>query len=192
LSNVGFGHLSTRIETGTSPPQPGRHAAEEVLAGIAAGDAHHDGTHGRRCGQSQDVADIVVVAPAYQSPAAKATVAAKGDADVGPDVPQSCDEQFEDGGSVVIGPDVDGSPVGDEQLRAAGDVEGQEAIAVVVAVEEAAFLVAVDGIVGGVLLPLPNLEQPRYCFDCNDDEISGLESGALSEIDPDPSGSGTL
>ena len=101
-------------------------------------------------GQAQDVADVVGIAPAHQSPAAKAAVAAEGDADVGPDLAQAGDEQFEDGRGVVIGADVGGSQVGDEQLRAAEDVERQEAIAVVVAVEEAVFLVAVDGIVGGV------------------------------------------
>jgi len=92
----------------------------------------------------------VGVAPAHQPPAAKAAVAAEGDADVGPDLAQACDEQFEDGGGVVIGTAVGGSQVRDPQLRAAEDVERGEAVAVVVAVEEAAFLVAVDGIAGGV------------------------------------------
>ena len=43
-----------------------------------------------------------------------------------------------------------GPQIGDQQLLATEDIQRQEAVVVVVAVEEAAFLVAVDRVVGGV------------------------------------------
>ena len=51
---------------------------------------------------------------------------------------------------VLDGVDVAGPQVGHQQLVAAEDVQRQEAVMIVVAVEEAALLVAVDGVVGGV------------------------------------------
>ena len=48
------------------------------------------------------------------------------------------------------GVDLAGPQVGRQQLVAAEDVQRQEAVVVVVAVEEAPLLVAVHGVVGGV------------------------------------------
>ena len=50
----------------------------------------------------------------------------------------------------MVGPDVRRPQMGHEQSRAAGDVQRQEAVVVVVAVEEVLLLVAVDRVVGGV------------------------------------------
>ena len=51
----------------------------------------------------------------------------------------------------MLGPvDVGRPQVRHQELLAAGNVQGQEAVVVVIAVEEAAFLIAVHGVVGGV------------------------------------------
>ena len=51
---------------------------------------------------------------------------------------------------MTIGPDVRRPQVGHEQLRSAGDVEWQEAVVIVVAMEEVLLLMAMNGIVGGI------------------------------------------
>ncbi len=58
----------------------------------------------------------------------------------------ACDLVDSPGGAVDVGL----AQLGRQQVVVAGDVERQVAEAVVIAVEEPAFLVSVDGIVGGV------------------------------------------
>ena len=60
------------------------------------------------------------------------------------------DQQLQHGAGVLGGVDVAGAEVGREQLVAAEDVQRQEAVMIIVAVEEAALLLAVDAVVGGV------------------------------------------
>ncbi len=100
--------------------------------------------------EAENVANIVVVAPTHESPAAESRVAANRDGDIGPDLTQTDGQQLHDGGGMARRINVGGAEVGHEQLRPTEDIERQEAIAVVVAVEEAVFLFTVDGIVGGV------------------------------------------
>jgi hypothetical protein len=103
----------------------------------------------RVAGQAQDVADAVRVAPAHQSPATEAAVGPDGDPHPRPGRPQAVDEQFEHGPGVPGGVDVRRPQVGRQQLIAAEDIERQEAMMIIVPVEEAALLVAVDRVVGG-------------------------------------------
>jgi hypothetical protein len=65
-------------------------------------------------------------------------------------LPQSLHQQLEDRAGVPGRVAVGGAQVGDQQLVAAEDVQGQEAVVVVVAVEEPPLLVAVNRRVGGV------------------------------------------
>ena len=101
-------------------------------------------------GQAHDVVHAVALAPAEHLPAAEARVAAEDDLHVRPHLAEALHQQGQDGPGVPGRVDVGGAQIGHQQLAAAEDVEGQEAVLVVVAVEEAADLVTVDGIVGGV------------------------------------------
>jgi hypothetical protein len=76
-------------------------------------------------------------------------------------------QQLEDGAAMQSGIDVAGPQVGTEQVLAAEDVERQEAVVVVVSVEEPVFLVAVDQVVGGVEV---------------EDEFLGCSSVGLDEL----------
>ena len=60
------------------------------------------------------------------------------------------DQQLEHATAVLGGVDVAGAEVGGEQFIPAEDIQRQEAVVIIVAVEEPALLVAVDPVVGGV------------------------------------------
>ena len=60
------------------------------------------------------------------------------------------DQQLQQRAGVLAGVDLAGPEVGRQQLVAAEDVQGQEAVMVVIAVEEPPLLMAVHGVVGGV------------------------------------------
>ena len=101
-------------------------------------------------GQADDVIHGVALAPAEQPPAAEARIRAHDDARLRPHRAQARDQQLQDAGGMLRRVDVGRSQIGDQQMVAGEDVERQEAVVVVVAVEEASLLMAVHRIVGGV------------------------------------------
>ena len=101
-------------------------------------------------GQPQHVKHAVLLAPMQQLPAAKARLPAQDDAHLRPDLPQAVDQQLQNRAGVQTGVAVAGAQVGHPQTRTAEDVQRQEAVVVVVAVEEAGFLRAVNRVVGGI------------------------------------------
>ena len=96
--------------------------------------------------QPEHVIDAIVLAPGHQPLARKARVGAQDDAHLGSMFANPSDDArrlFRRSGRGV---DVGAAQPGAEQVPAAEDVERQIAIAIVVAVEEAALLVAVQRI----------------------------------------------
>ena len=101
-------------------------------------------------GETEDVVDPVRLAPAHQGLAGEAAVGAQEDphprpmlADLADDPPDLLDR-------TGTGVDVRPPELGREQVPAAEDVERQVAVAAIVAVEEPAFLMAVQRVVGSV------------------------------------------
>ena len=91
---------------------------------------------------------------------------------------RSCRPGASDGAGVLGGVDVAGAEVGREQLVAAEDVERQEAVMIVVAVEEAALLLAVDAVVGGVEVEDQMLRRRRVRGDeLIDQDLGDLDQG---------------
>lgn len=104
----------------------------------------------RVAGQAEEIANVVVVAPTHEAPSTKAAVATQSDAYVGPDLSQALHQQLDDGPGVSSAIAIGRPQVGDEESCATKDVQGQEAVVVVIAVEEAFFLMAMNDVVGGV------------------------------------------
>ena len=90
------------------------------------------------------------VAPVEHLLAAKAGVTAPDDAHLGPGTPQAFDQQRQNRPRMLGGVDLRGAQIRYQQLLAAEDIQRQKTVVVVVAMEEAAFLAPMDGIVGGV------------------------------------------
>ena len=114
-------------------------------------------------GEAEDVVDAVGLAPAHQLVAGEARVGAQEDLDPWPALADLAD----DARDLVLGPgrgvDVRAPQLGGQQVTAAEHVQRQVAVAVVVAVEEAALLVAVQRIVGRIQI---------------EDDLFGRRSGA--------------
>ena len=100
--------------------------------------------------QTEQIMHVVAFAPIHDAMPAEAAVASENDADIRPRLPQPADEQFQDGAGVQGRIDVRRPQISDQEMIAAKDVEREKAVGVIVAVEEAFFLMSVDGIVGGV------------------------------------------
>lgn len=100
--------------------------------------------------QAEQIKDVVSLAPVHDAMSAKAAVAAEHDADVGPFLAKALNQKLKDRPGVQGSVDVGRPQVGDQQVIAAMNVERQEAVVVVVAVEEAIFLMSVHEVVGGV------------------------------------------
>ena len=100
--------------------------------------------------EAQHIIDPVRLAPGHQRLPAEAGVGAQQDAGPRPAPPDLGDEarHLLDGARRRV--DVGVAQLGTEQVAAAENVERQVAVAVVVAVEEAAFLVTVQRIVGRI------------------------------------------
>ena len=101
-------------------------------------------------GKAEDVVDAVSLAPRHQLLAAEAGIRPKPDVDVGPALPDLRDDK----GDLLLGAsrgvDVRGPQFRQKQLPAAENIKRQIAVAFVIAVEEPAFLIAMDGVVGRV------------------------------------------
>jgi hypothetical protein len=101
-------------------------------------------------GQPEHVVDAVLLAPSHQLLAAEAGIGAQQDAGARPRLADLADDAGHLLDRAGGGVDVGAPQLGRQQVAAAEDVERQIAVAVIVAVEEAAFLMAVQGVVGGV------------------------------------------
>ena len=144
----------------TAPAVPGAVAEVLVAAGRFAGllvfvlgPGHGDGKRLDQpavAGEAEDAIDPVRLAPRHQRLAGETAVSAKHDPDPRPTRadPRNDPPDFLDGAG--RGVDVGAPELRREQVATAEDVKRQVAVAVVVTVEEAAFLVAVQRIVGGV------------------------------------------
>ena len=101
-------------------------------------------------GQPEQIVDTVGFAPCHQRLAGKAGIGPQQDAHLRPactDVPGNPFDFFD---RSRTGVDVGAAQLGRQQMPAAEDIERQIAVAVIVAVEEAPFLVAMDRIIRGV------------------------------------------
>ena len=135
---------------GEIPEQPSRLAGGSAQPRCLPGLGRQHRLQARVGRQAEQVSDTLGLAPRHQLLAAEARIAAQHDPHLRPAGPDAGD----DPGDLVDragGPvDVGGAQLGAEQEPAAEDVERQVAIAVVVAMEEPTFLLAVDRVVGGV------------------------------------------
>ena len=100
--------------------------------------------------EPEHVVDPVFSHQAIKASRAKPEVGPKQDAHPGPAAADTSDDALDllDGARRRI--DVGAPELGGKQMPAAEDVERQIAVAVVVAVEEAAFLMPVQGVIGSV------------------------------------------
>jgi len=100
--------------------------------------------------QADDVVHARALAVVHDALAAKPRVAPEDDAYVGPCLAQPLYQQLEDRRGMLRTVDAAGAQVRAQQLLATEHVQRQVAVAVVVAVEEAALLLAVQRVVGGI------------------------------------------
>jgi hypothetical protein len=98
--------------------------------------------------QPQHISDSVRVTPPHQLPTAETTVSSDGDLDLGPSLTESLHQEFQQRPGVFAGVDLAGPEIGCHELITAKDVQRQEAVMVVVAMERPQLLVAVGRIVG--------------------------------------------
>ena len=101
-------------------------------------------------GQAEQEIDTVVLAPGHQRLAGKARIATQQDAHLGPAPADAGDDPRHLLDAAGAGVDVGWTQFGGQQMPAAEHVKRQVAVAVVIAVEEALFQMAVQRIVGGV------------------------------------------
>jgi hypothetical protein len=96
-------------------------------------------------GKAEDIVDVIILAPRHQLFTAKPGIRPEPDFDARP----ACPDLRGDPGDLVLGArrcvDIRGPQLGEKQLPAAENIKLQIAIALVIAVEEPAFLIAVDG-----------------------------------------------
>ncbi len=101
-------------------------------------------------GKAEDIVNAVRLAPSHEVFPAETGIRPKPDLDVGPTLPDLGDDK----GDLLLGAgrgvDVRRPKLRQKQLPAAENVKRQIAVALVIAMEEPAFLIAVDRIVGGV------------------------------------------
>jgi len=101
-------------------------------------------------GEAEDIVDVVGLAPVHQVRAGEAGIAAHQDLDRRPGLPDASDDAF-DGRLRALGAvDIAVTQLGQQEMRAAIDIQRQEAAVFVVAVEKAANLMAVSFHVRGV------------------------------------------
>ncbi len=101
-------------------------------------------------GEADGVVDVLPLAEGHELLAGVGGVGADEDLDAGPAAADERDDAPKPLGDALGGVGVAGARDGGQGVVAAEDVQGQEAVVVVVAVEEAALLAAVDLDVGAV------------------------------------------
>jgi hypothetical protein len=149
---------------------PGRLAGRAML-GLGGGERFVDlGQQAGGASEAEDVVDAVVFAPAHQLVAGEAGVRPQQDLDRGPALPNLGDDAGDLLGGAGGGVDVGAPGLGGQQVAAAEDVQRQMAVAVVVAMEEAPFLVAVERIVRGIEIEDDPLGRPRLSLQEQADE----------------------
>ena len=117
------------------------------------GPSHGDGERLEQpavAGEAEDVIDPVRLAPRHQRLAGETAVSAKHDPDPRPTRADPCNDPPDFLDDAGRGVDAGAPELRREQVATAEDVKRQVAVAAIVTVEEAAFLMAVQRIVGGV------------------------------------------
>src|SRR4051794_15756069 len=100
--------------------------------------------------QAEDKVDAVLLAPEHQGLAGKARVGPQHDLHPWPARPDLTDDALDLLHRPGAGVDVGAAQLGGQEMPAAEDVERQVAVAIVVAVKEAALLMPMDRVVGRV------------------------------------------
>ena len=100
--------------------------------------------------QAEDVIHGISFAPTHQVLAREAAVAAQQDVDVGPTFADHPDDAPDLVARTPGAIDVGGSELGEQEMAAAEDIEGQETAVFVIAVEEGVLLAPMGFHVGGV------------------------------------------
>ncbi len=159
---AGIGALVAVFETGDDPafPVPGVGTADEVReealfvsCGMEGGLGHHRRRQGGKpdiAGQTGDGADIMALAPRHHAPATKPAVGPHHDPNPGPGLAQTLDRTLRNSPRMERPIGLRWAKAGDRKMVAREYMERQKAIAVVAAVKETAFLVAVHRIIGGI------------------------------------------
>ena len=101
-------------------------------------------------GQTEQIVHLIVLTPGHQRLSGKAGVGPQQDLDLRSGTAQAGDDALDLFEGTGGGIDVGGSQQGAEQMAGAEDVEGQVAVAPVIAMKEPVLLLPVEGIVGGV------------------------------------------
>src|SRR5690606_19772949 len=99
---------------------------------VVAGDANH-------------VIDAIAVAPVEHAVATEAAVSPEDNLSLGPMAADKLHQQRQNRPAMTGGVDVAGTQVADQQMTTAEDIKRQKAVVVVIAVEETAFLMPMDG-----------------------------------------------
>lgn len=100
--------------------------------------------------QTDDITDVVPVAPPHQTPATEITVASEDNTHVRPDLAKAGDQQLQNRPAVLGGIALGGPQVRHQQLIAAEDIQRQKAIVIIVPMEESADLMAINRIIGRI------------------------------------------
>lgn len=148
-----FGHIGEAAEEAT-----GLAGLRKTRAGLLL-QVGPTGLQHRIAGDAHHVADVMTVAVGEDPIAAKPAVGTQDDPALREARPDRAHQQLEDRGGMLGDVLIAGAQVSHEQLRATKHVQGQETVMVVVAMEKAALLLAVDGVVGGVKIEDQLLER---------------------------------
>ena len=128
------------------------------------------GQETRIAGETEDVVDAAGFAPGHQLVAREAGIRPQQDRDPWPARADLSNDPFDLLPGAGRGVDVGTPQLGGQQVTAAEDVQRQVAVTVVVAVEEAPFLVAVERVVRGIEIENDPLGRLRVRFQEQRDE----------------------
>lgn len=129
-------------------------------------------------GQAEQVIDPMGFAPAHQRIAGKARVGPQHDAALGPVPANVANEALDLFHTACCGVSIGAAQFGYKQMTAAEDVERQIAVTAVVTMEEASFLIAVQGIISRIQIKYDLLRGLGMCLDEAIDK-QGLECTCL-------------
>ena len=107
-------------------------------------------TQARIAGDADKVVHTMAFTPCKHAPAATAAVAAQGDPHLRPGLAKALDQQGQHRPGVLGRIDPARAQITDPRLMATEDIPGQETVVVVIAMKEAALLLPMYRIIGGV------------------------------------------
>ncbi len=101
-------------------------------------------------GNPDDIINLVAFAPGQHLPTTKTRVPTKHNADLGPALPKSLHQQCENRPGMFGAIDLAWTQITHQQLIFAENIQWQIAVVIVVTMEETAFLVTVNPVIGGI------------------------------------------